>query len=90
MDENESVVITLEFEDGESVDCEVMGLFEYDEFPDKEYIALIPVDEKSDDVYIYEFHELSEEEFELLDIESDEDFKKVVAEFERLVDESIE
>ena len=90
MDENTSVVITLEFDDGESVECEVLGLFEYDEFPDKEFIALIPVDEKSDDVYIYEFHEISEDEFELLDIESDEDFEKIVAEFERLVEESVD
>ena len=90
MDENERVVITLEFEDGESVDCEVMGLFEYDEYPDKEFIALVPVDEKSDDVYIYEFHEISEDEFELLDIESDEDFKKITDEFDRLVEESLD
>ena len=90
MDENESVVITLEFEDGESVDCEVMGLFEYDAYPGKEFIALIPKDEESDDVYIYEYHELSEDAFELLDIESDEDFEKIAEEFDRLVEESLD
>lgn len=90
MEENESVVITLEFEDGEAVECEALGLFEFDEFPDKVYAALAPLDVESDDVYIYEYRELSDDEFELLDIESDEEFDKVAAEFDRLVEESID
>ena len=32
-------VITLEFEEGEPVDCEIMGVFDID---GKDYIALIP------------------------------------------------
>ena len=90
MEENENVVITLEFEDGESVECEALGLFEFDEFPDKVYAALAPLDEKSEDVYIFEYHEISDDEFELVDIESDEEFDKVAAEFDRLVEESVE
>ncbi len=90
MDENGIVVVTLEFEDGESIECEAIGLFEYEEFPEKTYIALAPTDEEDDDVYIYEYHELSDDEFELLDIESDDEFDKVAAEFERLVEESID
>ena len=90
MEEQEKVIITLEFDDGESVECEAIGLFEYEEFPDKTYIALAPTDEESDDVYIYVYHELAEEEFELLDIEDDDEFDKVAAEFERLVEESVD
>lgn len=90
MEEQERVIITLEFDDGESVECEAIGLFEYEEFPDKTYIALAPTDEESDDVYIYVYHELAEEEFELLDIEDDDEFDKVAAEFERLVEESVD
>ena len=90
MEDNDTIVITLEFEDGDSIDCEVLGLFEYDEYPGKVYIALAPQDEESDDVYIYEYHELSEDEFELLDIESDLEFDQVAAEFDRLVEESID
>jgi hypothetical protein len=44
---------------------------------------LIP-DDGTDDVYIYGYKETSEEEFELIDIEDDEEFKKVVEEFEKL------
>lgn len=77
--------ITLEFDDGVEIECEIMGVFEYD---GKEYIALIP-DDGSDDVYIYGYKELSEEEFELVDIEDDAEFEKVVAEFDKLTAEEV-
>ena len=70
----EADFITLEFDDGAEVECEIMGVFDYE---GKEYIALIPND-GSDDVYIYGYKEVGEEEFELVDIESDEEFEKVV------------
>lgn len=76
----DSDFITLEFDDGESVECEVMGVFE---FEGKEYIALIPGDD-TDDVYIYGYKEIDDEEFELIDIDDDEEFQKVVAEFEKM------
>jgi hypothetical protein len=78
--DDEESFITLEFDDGESVECEIMGVFE---FEDKEYIALIPAD-GSDDVYIYGYHEVDEEEFELIDIEDEDEFERVVAEFEKM------
>ncbi len=73
-------VITLEFDDGESVECEVIGVFD---FEGKEYIALLPNDE-SDDVYIYGYKELGEEEFELVDITDEDEFKRVADAFEKL------
>lgn len=81
--EGEDDFITLEFDDGEEVVCEIMGIFEVD---GKEYIALIP-DDKTDDVYIYGYAEISEEEFDLIDIEDDNEFNKVVEEFEKLTAE---
>ena len=90
MADNDIVVITLEFDDGETVECEAIGLFEYDEYPGKTYIALAPTDEEADDVFIYEYIELSDDEFKLEDIEDDEEFDKLAAEFERLVEESVE
>ena len=72
--------ITLEFDDGAEVECEIMGIFDVD---GKEYIALIP-DDDTDDVYLYGYKEISEEEFELIDIEDDAEFDKVCAEFEKL------
>ncbi|HPD90178.1 MAG: DUF1292 domain-containing protein [Anaerovoracaceae bacterium] len=79
----EADIITLEFEDGEDVECEIMGVFDVE---GKEYIALIPLDE-SDDVYIYGYNEIGEDEFELVDIDDDSEFEKVVAEFDKIVAE---
>ncbi|MDR2131781.1 MAG: DUF1292 domain-containing protein [Clostridiales Family XIII bacterium] len=79
---DESDFITLEFDDGLTVECEIMGVFD---FEGKEYIALIP-DDGSDDVYIYGYKEVSDDEFELIDILDDDEFERVIEEFEQLTD----
>ena len=78
--------LTLEFDDGTEVECSIMGVFEA---LGKEYIALVP-DDESGDVYIYGYKEVNEEEFELIDIEDDEEFKKVTAEFDKIVEDNVE
>ena len=83
IEEEEAEFITLEFEDGTEVEAEIMGIFDVD---GKEYIALIP-DDDSDDVYLYGYKEVDDEEFELIDIEDDDEFDKVVKVFEELTDE---
>lgn len=80
-EEEEKMVVTLEYDDGTTVETEVLGIFEVD---DKEYIALIP-DDDSDDVYIYGYKELDDDSFDLIDIEDDKEFEKAVAEFDKLV-----
>ena len=80
---DEKDIITLEFDNGDEVECEIMGVFD---FNGKEYIALIP-DDGTDDVYIYGYKEVGEDEFELIDIEDDAEFEAVVAEFDSIMDE---
>lgn len=82
--QNEEDIITLEFDDGVDLECEIMGIFDYD---GNEYIALIPLDD-SDDVYIYGYREVGEDAFEIVDILDDELFEKVVGEFETIMAES--
>ena len=65
------------------IECEIMGIFDVE---GKEYIALIP-DDDTDDVYLYGYKEVSEEEFELIDIEDDDEFEKVAAEFDKITAE---
>ena len=79
----EKDIITLEFDNVDEVECEIMGVFD---FNGKEYIALIP-DDGTDDVYIYGYKEVGEDEFELIDIEDDAEFEAVVAEFDSIMDE---
>ena len=81
--EEEVDVITLEFDDGVALECEIMGVFEH---AGKEYIALIP-DDDSDDVYIYGYKEVGDDEFELVDIEDDAEFEAAVAEFDAIMAE---
>ena len=75
-------LITLEFDDGAEVECEIMGVFDVDGI---DYIALIPHDD-SDDVYIYGYKEVGDDEFELVDIEDEALFEKVASEFDSIID----
>ena len=81
--EEDVEIITLEFDEGEEVECEIMGVYD---FNGKEYIALIP-DDGTDDVYIYGYKEIGEEVFEIVDIEDDAEFEAVAAEFDKIMDE---
>ena len=74
----EEDIITLEYDDGVEEECGILGVFDA---LGKEYIALNPLG--TEDVYIYGSKEY-EEDYELTDIESEEEFNKVVAEFEKL------
>ena len=81
--EDDAEYITLEFDDGKEVEAEIMGVFECE---GKEYIALIP-DDDTDDVYLYGYKEVNDEEFELIDIEDDAEFDKVAKVFEEITAE---
>ena len=83
VNEAEVEMITLEFDNDEKVECEILGVFEYD---GQEYIALVP-DDGSEDVYLYGYKETGEDEFELLDIEDDDLFEKVAETFNSIMDE---
>lgn len=80
----EDEIITLDFDDGTSFECGIMGVFDVD---GKDYIALEALD-GSEDVYLYGYKELADD-FELEDIEDEETFEKVAAEFESLSDEPL-
>ena len=82
----EDVYITLSFDDGTEENCLVIGIFEVE---GKEYIALQPSDEE-EYPYLFSYSEIGEEEFELLDIEDDEEFVKVMETFESLMEEDEE
>lgn len=79
--------ITLDFEDGASEECEVLGIFEVG---DKEYIALIP-EHDDEAVYLYGYEESKDPEtdeilFDLRDIEDDAEFEAVSKTYESLVE----
>lgn len=71
MDDDDIMYLTLD--DDTELECNVLGIFEVE---DTEYIALLPKD--SDEVLLYQYVELEdEEEFDLLAIEDEEEFESV-------------
>lgn len=88
MNENESLTVTLTLENNEELGCAVLNIFEADE---KEYIALLPLDENGDNtdgqIYLYRFIDNGEEEEPGLEnIEEDEEFDRVSAIFNEWLD----
>ena len=88
MNENESLTVTLTLENNEELECAVLNIFEANE---KEYIALLPLDENGDNtdgqIYLYRFIDNGEEvEPGLENIEEDEEFDRVSAVFNEWLD----
>lgn len=82
-------IITLTLDDDTELECVVLNIFTVE---DKEYIALISVEELAQDdhdgeVLIYQFKQTDDEEPELINIETDEEFDLVSEAFSQLMDE---
>ncbi len=89
MNENESLTVTLTLENDEELECAVLTIFETD---DREYIALLPLDENGDNedgqVYLYRFIDNGEdEEPGLENILDDDEFDRVSEVFSQWMDE---
>ena len=82
-DYEEENYITLEFDDGEAVECEILGVFDVE---GQEYMALA-ADDGSEEIYFFHYREIDEEEFEILDIEEEEEFQKVADIFNEIMEE---
>ena len=85
--EMEKDTILLEFEDAEAVECDVVAIYENN---GKEYIALTPAevgDEEESEVFIYLYKEVGDDEFEMADIEDDEEIDAAVDKLEEILSE---
>lgn len=71
--------IHLTLDDDTELDCAVLGIFEVE---DDEYIALLP--EGEEEVLIYKYKELENDEFDLIPIEDEDEFNVVAEAFELL------
>ncbi len=89
-DEVDDIRVTLDTEEGEIV-CRILTIFDTD---GKDYIALLPLDEKGNDnaegaVYLYRYAE-NEEGIPSIEYISDEDEYEAVADrYDELLDEAI-
>ncbi len=78
LQEEESNIITFVDEDGQEATFEFMDCIEYE---GKEYLALLPTDEESNEVVILEIEPVDEENENYLSVEDEEILQAVYAIF---------
>ena len=81
--------VTLDLDDGTSVECAIMTILEVDE---QDYIVLVPLDENDEpieegEVYIYRYFEDEDGNASLDNIDNDEEFERVSECFDEFLDE---
>ena len=85
---NEEVTVTLTLDNDEVIECAVLTIYSVD---DKEYIALLPLDEEGDnedgEVYIYRYVETKDGEPTLENIEDDDEYEAAADAFDEWLDE---
>ena len=84
--EMETMFLTLD--DDTEMECGILGIFAVEGIADKEFIALLPLEDET--VLLYEYKEIDEDEVELNVIEDDAEFDKVSEAFYELFDEDEE
>lgn len=81
-------MMSLELDDGTKLECEIVATFDVE---DTSYIALLPIeapeDYDDDEVLVYRYIELPNDEFTLEPIEDEEEFDIVADAFDEILDE---
>lgn len=80
--------ISMTLDDGTELECSIVAIFPVGE---QSYIALLP-DKKvegydENEVFLYRYNELSDDDIELGQIESEEEYEAVADAFDELLDE---
>lgn len=86
LENDESATVTLELDDGSSVECVVLTIFPVGK---NDYIALLPIDGDSaeeGEVYLYKYSETPEGEPVLDNIMDDDEYDSVADAFDELLD----
>lgn len=82
-DEDAFDQVTLTLEDGSEMTCDVIAIFPCG---DRDYIALLPEDDPDGDYYLYRFIDNGDGNYDLDDIEDDEEFEDASEAFDQLMD----
>ena len=84
LQDDENMTVTLTLDDDSELECAVVAIFPVQ---GKDYIALLPLNEEIDEVYLYRFKHNADEDIELENIEDDAEFEAVSDAYDALVDE---
>ncbi len=86
--QEETVTVTLTLDNDEVIECAVLTIYSVD---DKEYIALLPLNEdgqsEEGDVFIYRYVETEDGEPTLDNIEDDDEYEAAADAFDEWLDE---
>ena len=88
-DDAEDYRVTLDLEDGQTLECAIMTILEVD---GQDYIVLVPVDEDDEpieegEVYIYRYFEDEDGTPSLGNIDNEDEFELVSERFDEFLDE---
>jgi uncharacterized protein YrzB (UPF0473 family) len=75
--------VTLTLEDGSELTCDVIAIYPCGE---RDYIALLPENDPDGDYLLYRFIDNGEGDYDLDDIEDDEEFEAASEAFDELMD----
>jgi len=75
--------VTLTLEDGSEMTCDVIAIFPCG---DRDYIALLPEDDPDGDFILYRFIDNGDGNYDLGDIEDDEEFEAASEAFDEMMD----
>ncbi len=83
LQDEDEMTVTLTLDDDTELECAVVAIFPVQ---DRDYIALLPLDDESEEVFLYRFKQ-SGDDLELENIEDDEEFEIVADAYDQLVDD---
>lgn len=90
LSDDEDICVTLDMEDGEQVECEILTIFELN---GQDYIALLPVSEDDPEteeleIFLYRYFEDEDGSPSLENILDDAEYEAVEEKFDELLDEA--
>ncbi len=87
-EEYDDAKVSMTLDDGTELECDVIAIFPVGE---RDYIALLPdkliEGYEENEVFLYRYTELEDEEIELGQIETEEEYEMVADAFDELLDE---
>lgn len=78
----EELIVPLELENGDTVDCVVISIFEVD---GSSYIALLP--ENTEEILLYRYKESDDDKVTLENIDSNFEFNRALEVFDSLMED---
>lgn len=82
--EDELLTIPLMLENDTQIECYVIAVFDVQ---GSEYIALLPKEQSEQEILLFRYISLGEDEIELQNIDNDEEWESAVAAFDELMEE---